>query len=87
MDYKNTNHINLDTKPVDNKTYIKCHDNKEKNDDERLKYFASLWKTTNFFLAIIGIYFFGKIVIAIMKVIFAIQLSKNMAEIFTATFF
>lgn len=86
MDDKNTIYIDLNTKPLDNKTYVECHDNHEENTDERTKHFADLWKTTNLWLGIIGIYFLGKIVIGAIKAIIAIQLGQDILSIFSATF-
>jgi len=83
MEHENTNFNNADTKPLDNKTYIECHDNHEENTDERTNQFIDLWKTTNFWLSIIGLYFLSKIVILIVKVIIAIQLGQNILNALT----
>lgn len=80
MDNNETQNQYTNTNQLDNKTYIDCHDEHEENTDERAKVFIDLWNTTNLWLSIIGIYFFGKILLAIAKIGIALYLGKNLFE-------
>lgn len=81
MDIQNTYYQErIGNKPLDNDTYTECHNTKEENAYEKHKDIIDLWKTTNFWLSCIGLYFLGKIAIALLKVILTVYAGSNIMQ-------
>lgn len=76
-----TETVRQGTSKLDNDTYIEMQNTIETNKEDRFSTIIGLWKKTNFWIACIGFYFLCKIIIAIIKFICTIYISKNVIEL------
>ena len=72
----------MDKNPLDNATYIECHDVQEANRENMLDEILHQWKITNFWLGCIGIVFLFIMLGIIISIIFSIQVGREVNDIF-----
>lgn len=72
----------MDKNPLDNATYIECHDIQEANREDMLNEILHHWKITNFWLGCIGIVFLFILVSIVASIIFSIQVGKEINDVF-----
>lgn len=74
----------IGSSPIDNDTYTENTMFQEQNKNERMEQITNMWNKSNFWIRIIGIYFLGKIIYAIVSFVLKIIAGYTLIETITA---